>query len=111
MAAIKWNQAKLSSLRRNVVTGIIKLGNAIGNQARRNAPVDTGALVNSIRVSTDDNDEVYILAGGAVAGNSIPYAKRREYENNLHPSTKHYMSRAFESETKDITKYFKGTIK
>lgn len=107
----KWNQSKINSLKRNIQEGLVSLGFAIANQAMRNAPVDTGALVNSIRVNEDNANTVYVLAGGNVGGRSIAYAKKREYENNLHPGTTHYMGRAYESEMKQWSKYFKGVTK
>lgn len=108
---LKWNQSTLNRLQRNVTQGLIKMGYAIANQAQRNAPVDTGALVNSIRVNTDGDDNVYVLAGGVVGGRSVPYALKREYENNKNPGTKLYMTRAFQQETKDYLKYFRGITK
>jgi hypothetical protein len=35
-----------------------------------------------------------------------PYAKRRHYENNLHPATRLYLTNALKS-IKDVGKYFK----
>lgn len=109
--SFKWNQSMLGRLRKSIATGLVKMGYAISNQAQRNAPVDTGALVNSIRVSISNADEVFVLAGGSVGGKSIPYAKKREYENRKNPQTKRYMGRAFDQETKNYLKYFKGITK
>lgn len=108
---IKWNQTRINKLKRNLAIGMVELGYAIATQAMRNAPVDTGALVNSIRVNDDDAYHIFVLAGGEYGGKSVPYARMREYENRLHPGTTHYMKRAFESETKNIKKYFKGITK
>lgn len=35
-----------------------------------------------------------------------PYAKRRHYENNLHPATKNYLTNALKS-IRNLSKYFK----
>lgn len=103
-----WNQAKLADVRRQMMVGLLRMGADIANRARSNAPVLTGALRNSIRV-TEDNETVFVLAGGAVAGKTVNYALRREFENNKHPSTTHYMGRAFDSVARgDIKHYFKG---
>lgn len=108
---LKWNQATFDRVHRNITQAMLKMGYAIANQAQRNAPVDTGALVNSIRVTTDGADIVYILAGGSVGGRNIPYALRRECENNKNPGKRLYMTRAFEQEAKNYTKYFKDITK
>lgn len=104
-----WNQAKVADVRRQLTVGLLRMGSDIASRARSNAPVLTGALRNSIRVTADGEDTVYVLAGGAVAGKVVKYALRREFENKKHPSTTHYMGRAFESVARgDIKKYFKG---
>ena len=89
---LTWNQGALTELQRRMNGGILRMGFDVASRARFNAPVKTGALRNSIRVAPEGRD-VYIIAGSS----RVPYARRREYENNLHPETKHYMHRAFES--------------
>lgn len=104
-----WNMAKVQDVRRQVASGLLRMGADIASRARSNAPVLTGALRNSIRVTADQNDTVYVLAGGAVAGKNVKYALRREFENKKNPQTKHYMGRAFDSVARsDISEYFKG---
>lgn len=93
---LTWDDGKLTDLQRAVNRGLLKMGFDIASRARSNAPVLTGALRNSIRVSPE-NEQVYVLAGGRVGGFVVDYAKLREYVNNLHPSTTHYMGRAFDS--------------
>lgn len=107
----KWNQTTLNTVRTALTAGMIKMGYDIANKARANAPVLTGALRNSIRTTVDGKDRVYVIAGGHVGSYSVPYARRREYENNAHPSKKMYMHRAFDSVTRgDISKYFRSKI-
>lgn len=89
---LTWNNGALTELQRRMNGGILRMAFDIASRARFNAPVKTGALRNDIRVSAEQHD-VYVLAGSA----RVPYARRREYENNLHPETKHYMKRAFDS--------------
>lgn len=71
--------------------------------AKMNAPVLTSALKNSGRLMATRD-------GAAVTFGSsrVRYARRRHYENNLHPNTRYYLSRAAESVSRgDISKYFK----
>lgn len=95
-AKLTWNNGRLTDLQRSVNRGLLSMGFDIASRARSNAPVLTGALRNSIRVNTEQN-KVFVLAGGRVNGFVVDYAKLREYENHLHPSTTHYMGRAFDS--------------
>lgn len=105
----KWNSGKVAGIRREVAQGMLRMGADIASRARFNAPYLTGALRNSIRVTADKQDTVYVLAGGQVGGKRIDYALMREYVNKSHPGTTHYMGRAFDAVTSgDITKYFGG---
>lgn len=107
----KWNEAALSRLRKNITTALISLGMDTANEAQRKAPVDTGALVNSIRMSKTNENQVVVLAGGTASGYNVPYARFREYNNNLHPGTRFYMKNALEWANKNVNKYFKGITK
>lgn len=82
-----------------VKSGLNSLGNDIKKRAVILAPKDTGALRQSSKVDVG-KDSV------AVSFN-MPYARRRHYENNLHPSTKLYLTNALKSIT-NAGKYFKG---
>lgn len=108
--SFKLDQAKLKQIEGNVMAGVKKMGWAIASQAQRNAPVLTGALVNSIRVEDNNPTTVEVIAGGAYAGRDVRYALFRENENKAHPGTTHYMERAFNSVAKDWQKYFKGAV-
>lgn len=107
----KWHTSELNRLKRNTIGCMINFGYRIAAEAQRGAPVDTGALVNSIRSTTNNTDQVMILAGGSVAGKKIPYAKRREYENRKNPHTRFYMKNAFSWGEQNYQKYFKGVTK
>lgn len=132
--SFKWNTAKLAQVRQKFGQGLLRMGADIASKARGNAPVLTGNLVRSIRIDTAESstDIVVVKAGGKVdfpvykyvknkktgkkkkvfTGYSIPYARRREYENNLHPGTKYYMHRAFDTVVRgNIGQYFKGATK
>lgn len=105
----KWNKPVLDSVKLSFTRGMVRMGYAVARQARANAPVKTGALRNSIRTTVDGNDNVYVVAGGTNGIYRVPYALRREYENNLHPGTKMYMHRAFDTVRRgDISQYFRS---
>ena len=106
-----WNATKLAQVKRNTIGEMINFGFKIAAEAQHGAPVDTGALVNSVRTTTNNTDQVLILAGGSFSGKSVPYAKRREYENKKHPSKRFYMKNAFAWGEQNYQKYFKGVTK
>ena len=106
-----WNQQKLNEIRQNVMKGLMALGFDTANQAQEGAPVRTGALVNSIRTTTDNKDTVYVLAGGKAGRFNVPYARKREYHNNLHPNKRFYMTNAAKWAKDNYLKYFKGVTK
>lgn len=112
-SSFTWNTTKLARVRKQFQKGVLKLGAAVAAQARSNAPVLTGNLVRSIRIDSSKQGVVFVAAGGNAGSYSVPYAKRREYENNLHPNTKMYMHRAFDKKVKqeDISQYFKEVTK
>lgn len=109
--SFSWNQATISKLRKNAMKRLTKIGYQINNKAKSGAPYLTGALVNSIRIDASEQDVIYVLAGGkALNGAKVPYAKRREYENNLHPNTRYYMRNAFAEATRNYKEQFKDLI-
>lgn len=92
--AIKMDARAISEISQKAREGLFRLGYDIAAQARRNAPVVTGALRNSIRVEADAYD-IYIRAGGTVVGNKrIDYAMKREKGPNRNPMTEHYLENA-----------------
>lgn len=107
-AAIKLDQYKLAQMKPRAIEGLFALGYDIAAQARRNAPVVTSALRNSIRVE-DDGEIIYIRAGGIVVKNKrIDYAMKREQGPNRNPATEHYMANAQRAIMSGdyLTKYF-----
>lgn len=107
--SFKFSDQALKTMDKKIKEGMFAMGMDMARLARRNAPVKSSALRNSIRVETDGNI-VYVKAGGFINGHHIAYALRREYENNLHPEKKFYMKRAQEEIMREgfMTKYFKG---
>lgn len=115
MTDFKWDEGKVELMRKEIARGFLRMGADIASRARFNAPYLTGALRNSIRFTADDNDNVFVLAGGVVGngkgnekkGKRIDYARLREFHNKKNPSTTHYMRRAFDEVYQgDIKKYF-----
>lgn len=92
---LKWNKAVLGQMDQRAIEGLYAMGYDMANQARINAPVLTGALMNSIRVESDGERAIKVIAGGmAVKGRVINYAWKREQGPNRDPSTEHYMENA-----------------
>ena len=85
------NSAKvLKEETQKIDNALAKMGTAILNRAQMYAPVLTGALRADGRVVKDSPSSVTVRFGGF----SVPYARRRHYENNKHPATKYYLERA-----------------
>lgn len=108
--SFKWDQSKLNQVKDNVMEAMVDLGMDTVYRAQGGAPVDSGALVESIRLATSGN-QLLVLAGGTASGYNVPYAKFREYNNNLHPGTRYYMRNAFGWMEQNYLKYFRGITK
>lgn len=110
----KWNQSALSRIQHQFNRGMVAMGFDVAARARHRAPVKTGALNNSIRV-TERGNEVLVVAGGSFAGKTIAYARIQELggwagrNHSAYIKPKHYLRGGFEEIIRgDITKYFKG---
>ena len=86
-----------------MAVGLMNLGTDIKKRAVILAPKDTGALRQSARV------EVNTKGDTVKTSFNTPYARRRHYENNLHPSTKYYLTNALKS-ISNIKSYFSRTF-
>lgn len=111
MSKFTWNKTKLAQVERNITEAMMSLAQDTAHQAQIGAPVDSGALVNSIRVQQSGDRTVLILAGGTAGGYHVPYARRREFENRKNPGKRYYMKNAFEWAQKNRDGYFKGITK
>ena len=80
---------------------LAKMGDSILNRAQLYAPYDTGALHDDGRVN-QSNLKVVVAFGGF----AVPYARRRHYENNLHPNTKYYLERAGNETAKQGVQFY-----
>lgn len=67
------------------------------------APKLTRALVNSKRIIRKGVAHYSVVYGGG----SVPYARRRHYENRKNPGTLLYLERAGDAASRNIRKYVK----
>lgn len=94
---LDWNTKELSLINQRSVNGLVRMGFDIASKARANAPYQTGALRNTIRVQEQGENNVEVIAGGTYAGRKVPYAWIREQGPNRNPATVHYMQNAANS--------------
>lgn len=78
-----------------------RMGSSVHNLAKMYAPYASGELLRDGRVNTG-NLQTTIAFGGF----KVPYARRRHYENNLHPNTKLYLERAGNEIAKRGVQYY-----
>lgn len=114
---LKWNMSAINGVESKAMRGLIRMGYDIANQARRNAPYQTGALSNSIRVE-ENAGSVEVIAGGKAGSKDIRYAAIQEFggragrKGSVRITGKHYMQRAQETIMNGdyLKKYFGGLI-
>lgn len=82
--------------------GLARMLSDIHQQAVLNAPKKSRVLINSGRFNMESGLKGKVTFGGG----DVPYAKRREYENKLHPSTRFYLKRAGQSVQSKADSYF-----
>ena len=113
---IIWYEDRIAGIKDRFRKGLVEMGYAVANQARNSAPYKTGALRNSIRVTTlGSQDDVDVAAGGTVGGKSVPYARIHELggyagrNHSVYIAPKHYLANSLDNILRtDWTKYFKG---
>lgn len=71
--------------------GLGNLGKAVKDRGIILAPKDSGDLRRSSKVEVNKSKDSVAISF------NMPYAKRRHYENNLHPSTRLYLTNAMKS--------------
>ena len=106
---LKWDNKALGEMDQRAIEGLFELASDIAKQARRNSPIVTGALRNSIRIEKENDKSLVVIAGGmAVNGRLINYAWKREIGPNRVRSTEHYMENAQKAIMTGnfMTKYF-----
>lgn len=80
--------------------GLQSLGNDVKKRSQILAPKDTGALRQSAKVQLNSTKDTVTISYNTA------YARRRHWENNLHPATRRYLTNALKS-IKNLNKYFK----
>ncbi len=94
-----------SSVSRAVQVMLVKIATAISNTAKIAAPYLSGTLRRSISISTTK-----LSRGIVVVGSPVVYARRREFENNLHPDRKYYLKKGYELNAGYIRTVIKQTL-
>ncbi len=90
------NEAKVLDRVEEVIAGVML------TRAIMLAPMDSGKLRANGRVEKNPDGGRSVIFGDQ----SVPYARRRHFENKLHPQTLHYLKRAGDSVKKEgIKKY------
>ena len=83
---------------------VLEMATDIDRVAKQLAPKDSRALVNSGRIKRDGIAHYKVIFGGG----SVPYARRRHYENKLHPGSIKYLQYAGESTSRNIKRYLRN---
>lgn len=109
---LKWKMPVVREVNKNAQQGLVRMGYDILGWAKITAPIKTGALRNSIRI-TESGKTVIVSAGGAVGGKLINYAYKREQGPNRDPTSEHYMEKSFKRVTSGNwqQEYFGGITK
>lgn len=87
---------------RNLDRAEEKMARTILNRAKMLAPKLTGALIENGRIEKNPNGGRTIIFGDS----SVPYARRRHFENRKNPQTLHYLQRAGDSVAKENVKKY-----
>lgn len=65
------------------------------------APKDSRTLVKSGRISRQGKAHYKVIFGGG----AVPYARRRHFENKLHPGTLGYLERPGDAASRNLKRY------
>lgn len=102
---VKIDRTRILSLPvKQMEQGMTRMVTDLHSRATANAPIKTGALVNSGKFRQVGDRQWTVSFGGG----RVPYARLREYENRLHPGTRFYLKRATEAVSAQWTRYFPG---
>lgn len=102
----KYNPGIVEGGKKALQAGLVKMMTDAQNLAKQNAPVLTGALINSSRLSTDGPLTMTLTFGSA----AVPYAAIRERENRKHPGTTRYVQRAGQTIQAKAASYFQKLV-
>lgn len=84
---------------------VLEMATDIHRTSAMLAPKDTRNLVNSGRIKRVKQGNYQVSYGGG----SIPYAKRRHYENKKNPQTIGYLEKAGDNVVRNVKRYIRGT--
>lgn len=93
--------------RKEMDIGLVQMATDVHRLAVQIAPVDKGNLEASGRIKKV-KDGAEVIFGGTSGGVSVPYARRRHYENRKNPQTLRYLERAAKAVAKNDSKYFRS---
>lgn len=95
-----------SGTERKLDLAVLEMATDIHRISGTLAPKQTRALVNSGRITRNGMANYTISYGGG----SVPYAKRRHYENRKTPSSLRYLEKAGDSVSRNVVRYVKENI-
>lgn len=100
---------KVMKLKPNVSKAVqvmlMKIATTVANTAKIAAPYLSGTLRKSIWIKTNK-----LSQGSVIIGSPVAYARRREFENNLHPSRRFYMEKWYNLNKSYIDQIVKKTF-
>lgn len=94
-----------SNVSRAVQVMLMKIATTISNTAKVAAPYLSGTLRRSISINT-----MKLTQGTVVVWSPVAYARRREFENNLHPDRKYYLKKWYDLNRSYIREIVKNTF-
>ena len=83
---------------------VLEMATDIDRVAKTNAPKDSSALVNSAKINHEGNAHYSVTFGDS----TVPYARRRHFENKKNPQTLNYLENAGDDTARNIKRYLKG---
>ena len=90
---------------RSMKAGLLEMATDIHRRAVILAPIETGALRNSGKITPEGSDAYKISFGSS----KVPYARMRHFVNKKNPQTLGYLAKAGDSVARGAKeKYFKG---
>lgn len=89
---------------RKLDVAVLEMVTDIHREASILSPKLTRALVNSGRISRKGQAHYSVIFGGG----SVPYARRRHFENKAHPGTLRYLERPGDKISRNIKRYIRG---
>lgn len=91
---------------KRIDVAVLEMAVDIHRQASILAPKDKRNLVNSGQIIPRGQAHYAVRFGGG----SVPYAKRRHFENKKNPQTLRYLERAGDNVSRNAKQYLRGII-